>query len=232
MHILLTRPFEDCSEMILKFQSLGNKVSHLPLLRIDKVNYDETALLDLKGIIFTSANAVKFLDVKKINKKLLCFCVGNATEKKARTVGFQNVISAEGNVENLKELILQNFDQKDGKMIYVSGETISVDLDQQLLKEGYNIKRIINYRTIHNENFNNKFVKELKLNMPDIVYVYSQNSALNFIKFIKLYQSESLWMNTNLMCIGEKTSAILNEIKWKKIFLFNPGEEEFLLYKI
>ena len=232
MHILLTRPFEDCSEMILKFQSLGNKVSHLPLLRIDKVNYDETALLGLKGIIFTSANAVKFLDVKKINKKLLCFCVGNATEKKARAVGFQNVISAEGNVENLKELILQNFDRKDGKMIYVSGETISVDLDQQLLKEGYNIKRIINYRTVHNENFNNKFVKELKLNMPDIVYVYSQNSALNFIKFIKLYQSESLWMNTNLMCIGEKTSAILNEIKWKKIFLFNPGEEEFLLYKI
>ena len=43
-------------------------------------------------------------------------------------------------------------------MIYVSGETISVDLDQQLLKEGYNIKRIINYRTVHNENFNNKFV--------------------------------------------------------------------------
>ena len=68
--------------------------------------------------------------------------------------------------------------------------------------------------------------------MPDIVYVYSQNSAASFLKFIKLYQSEKLWMNTNLMCIGEKTSAILNEIKWKKIFLFNPGEEEFLLYKI
>jgi len=49
---------------------------------------------------------------------------------------------------------------------------------------------------------------------------------------IKNYQLESLWMNTNLMCIGEKTSSILNEIKWKKIFLFNPGEEEFLLYKI
>ena len=61
MHILLTRPFEDCSEMILKFQSLGNEVSHLPLLRIDKVNYDETDLLSLKGIIFTSANSVKFL---------------------------------------------------------------------------------------------------------------------------------------------------------------------------
>ena len=38
MHILLTRPLEDCSEMILKFQSLGHQVSHLPLIRIEKVN--------------------------------------------------------------------------------------------------------------------------------------------------------------------------------------------------
>ena len=232
MHILLTRPLEDCSEMILKFQSLGHQVSHLPLLNIVKVNFEEINFSDFKVIIFTSANAVKFLDIKKIDKNLLCFCVGNATEKKARGAGFQNVVAAEGNVENLKELILQNFDKKNGKLIYVSGETISIDLDQLLLKEGYDIKRIINYRSIYNEKFDENFVEALKSNMPDMVYVYSQNSAYSYLKFIKNYQLESLWMNTNLMCIGEKTSSILNEIKWKKIFLFNPGEEEFLLYKI
>ncbi|MGB1240536.1 MAG: uroporphyrinogen-III synthase [Candidatus Pelagibacter sp.] len=232
MHILLTRPLEDCSEMIVKFKSLGNQVSHLPLLRIDKVNYEQINFSDFKGIIFTSANAIKFLNLRDINKNILCFCVGSATEKKARSVGFQNVFAAEGNVENLKELLLQNFNQKDGPLIYISGETISIDLDQQLLKEGYNIKRIINYKTSHNQNFDDEFVKQLKLNMPDMVYVYSQNSASSLLNFIKMYQLESLWMDSNLMCIGEKTSSILNEIKWKKIFLFNPGEEEFLLYKI
>ena len=232
MHILLTRPLEDCSEMIVKFKSLGHQVSHLPLLNIDKVNYEEINFSEYKGIIFTSANAVKFLEYRKIDKQILCFCVGTATEKQARSIGFQNVIAAEGNVENLKELVLQNFDKKNGKLIYISGETISVDLDQQLVGEGYNIKRIVNYRTTHNQNFDENFVKELKLNMPDMVYVYSQNSALSFLNFIKIHQSESLWMDTNLMCISEKTSSILNEIKWKKIFLFNPGEEEFLLYKI
>ena len=232
MHILLTRPLEDCSEIILKFKSLGHQVSHLPLLNIDKVNYDEINFLDYAGIIFTSSNAVKFLDVKRIDKKLLCFCVGSVTEKKARSVGFQNVIAAEGNVANLKELVLQNFNQKSGKLIYVSGEIVSGDLAQQLLNEGYNVKRIVNYRTNHNEKFDENFIKELKSNIPDMVYVYSQNSALSFLKFIKIYQLENLWMNTNLMCIGEKTSSILNEIKWKKIFLFNPGDEEFLLYKI
>jgi uroporphyrinogen-III synthase len=232
MHILLTRPLEDCSEMILKFKSLGHQVSHLPLLMVEKVNYDSVNFPSFGGIIFTSANAIKFLDLKSIDKKILCFCVGEATEKTARNNGFQNVIAAEGNVENLKELILQNFDKKDGSLIYISGETVSTDLDQQLLKVGFNVKRIVNYRTLHNKNFNEEFVKELKQKMPDIVYVYSQNSAASFLNYIKLQQLESLWMNTNLMCIGEKTSSILNEIKWKKIFLFNPGEEEFLLYKI
>ena len=232
MHILLTRALDDCTEMIIKFKSLGHQVSHIPLLKIDKVDYEQINSLDFKSIIFTSANSIKFLDLKNIDKNLLCFCVGSATEKKARSVGFQNVIAAEGNVENLKELILQNFNKKDGNLIYISGETVSVDLDHQLSKEGYNIKRVINYRTTHNQNFDDEFVKELKLKIPDMVYVYSQNSALSLLNFIKIHQSESLWMNTNLMCIGEKTSSILNEIKWKKIFLFNPGEEEFLLYKI
>ena len=129
-------------------------------------------------------------------------------------------------------MILQNFDKKNGKLIYVSGELVSVNLDQLLKKEGYNIKRVINYKTIHIEKFEEKFISELKSKIPDIVYIYSQNSASSFLNFIKIYQLESQWMDTNLMCIGEKTSTILNEIKWKKIFLFNPGEEEFLLYKI
>ena len=232
MHILLTRPLDDCLEMIVKFKSLGHEVSHLPLLNIEKLNYPEINFNDYKAIIFTSSNAIKFLETKKINKDIFCFCVGHSTEKKARSRGFQNIISAEGNVENLRELIIQNLNKNSGKIIYISGELISTKLDQSLIQEGYVLKRVMNYKTNHNQKFDEKFIEELKLKIPDIVYIYSQNSAQSFLNFIKNYQFESLWMNTNLMCIGEKASSILNEIKWKKIFLFNPGEEEFLLYKI
>jgi len=65
MHVLLTRPLEDSLEMISKFQSLGHKVSHLPLLNIENISYEEINFLEYRGIIFTSANAVKFLDTKK-----------------------------------------------------------------------------------------------------------------------------------------------------------------------
>ena len=232
MHILLTRPLEDIQELILKFQELGHVVSHMPVIKIEKVNYKSINFSEFNGIIFTSSNAIKHLDTKLIDKNKICFCVGSATEKKARNVGFQNVISTDGNVNNLKELILQNFNRSSGKLLYISGEVITNDLDQDLISNGYDVKRIINYTAKPIENLDEKFIEKLKLKMPEIVYIYSQNSALSFLRLIKNYNLGDFWMDTNLMCISEKTSSILNEIKWKKIFIFSPGEEEFLLYKI
>ena len=232
MHILLTRPLEDIQELILKFQGLGHVVSHMPVIKIEKVNYKSINFSEFSGIIFTSSNAIKHLDTKLIDKNKICFCVGSATEKKARSVGFQNVISTDGNVSNLKELILQNFNSSSGKLLYISGEVITNDLDQDLISNGYDVKRIINYSARSIENLDEKFIEKLKLKMPEIVYIYSQNSALSFLRLVKNYNLSDFWMDTNLMCISEKTSSILNEIKWKKIFIFSPGEEEFLLYKI
>ena len=232
MHILLTRPLEDCSDLIIKFNELGHTVSHLPLIKIKKIEYEEINFNDFSSIIFTSSNSIKHLNLDNINKTLKCFCVGSNTEKSARASGFQNVIAADGNVRALKELILQNHDKKDGKILYVSGELISFDLDKDLSNEGYEITRIINYSVEHNDEIKDDFIDELKKNIPDIVYVYSENSSKSFLNIIKKYQLIDSWMNTNLMCIGEKTSSVLNEVKWKKIFLFSPGEEEFLLYKV
>ena len=106
MHILLTRPLDDSKELIIKFTSMNHKVSHLPLLQIKKIETQEIDFTQFKGVIFTSANSLKNLNISKIDKKIICFCVGLATERKAKEVGFQNIFCAEGNVNNLKELAL------------------------------------------------------------------------------------------------------------------------------
>ena len=232
MHILLTRPLDDCKDLILRFKSLGHKVSHLPVIKIENVNHDKVNFDEFGGIIFTSANAVKNLNTSNINKQINCFCVGSSTEKVAKQNGFQNIFCADGNVNNLKEVILQNFDQKKGNLLYVSGEIISSNLDKDLISEGYKVKRIINYSVAPIEEASDEFIRDLKSSIPDMVYVYSENSARNYLNLLKKYNLSDYWMDTNLMCLGEKTSSVLNEIKWKKIFLFNSGEEEFLLYKI
>ena len=232
MHVLLTRPLEDSLELIKRLKDKGFTVSHLPLIKINKLNYPKLNSSEYKIIVFTSSNAIRNLDTKDFDKNILCFCVGDATEKTAKQKGFHNTFSAGGNVRNLRELILQNLEKKTEKILYVSGELVSYDLDKDLIKEGLNVQRLINYSVSHVKDLSSDFLSELKKKIPDIIYIYSQNSAVSFLNLIKKYELDEYWMKTNLMCIGEKTSSVLNELKWKKIFLFNPGEEEFLLYKI
>ena len=87
MHNIITRPIEDCLDIIYKFKILGHKITHLPLLNIKKVEHQKINFDNYKSVIFTSTNSIKFLDAKNIPKNLLCFCVGEATEKKARSIG-------------------------------------------------------------------------------------------------------------------------------------------------
>ena len=70
---MLTRPLEDSTELILKFKSLGHKVSHLPVIKINKIELLNLDFANYAGIIFTSANALKNLDTKSIKKISIVF---------------------------------------------------------------------------------------------------------------------------------------------------------------
>ena len=74
MHILITRPLDDSEEIILKFRDLGHKVSHMPVIEIEKSKFQDIDFGEYKALIFTSANSLKFLDTKKFIKKFLFLC--------------------------------------------------------------------------------------------------------------------------------------------------------------
>ena len=71
-------------------------------------------------------------------------------------------------------------------------------------------------------------VKALKI----LIFIYSSKSAKNLFNLINKYSLLNVVTQSNLMCISEKVLLILKQIKWKKVFVFSPGEEEFLLNKI
>ena len=58
MHILLTRPLEDCSDLIIKFKELGHTVSHLPVIKIKKKEYGEPNYNEFSSLKFDQATIV------------------------------------------------------------------------------------------------------------------------------------------------------------------------------
>ena len=232
MHIVITRPKEDSFQLIEKLNQLGHITTHLPVIKIEKLETKKINLKNYEGIIFTSSNAIRFINVEKFNLKIKCFCVGESTELTAKQAGFINTYSSGGTVNSLIELIIRTLDNKSGKLLYLSSEFISKDLDLDLINEGYSVDRVSNYTSLPIEQIDETLLNFLKKNPPDVFFIYSTKSAKNLFNLINKYSLLNIVTHSNLMCISEKVLLVLKQIKWKKVFIFTPGEEEFLLNKI
>ena len=232
MHIVITRPKEDSLYLIKNLIKLGHVVTHLPVIKIEKLETKKINLLNYQAVIYTSSNAIRFMNIEKFNSKIKCFCVGKATEFTAKQVGFINTLTSEGTVDSLIELIIRNLDNKLGKLLYLSSEFISKDLDVDLSNAGFTIDRVSNYTTLPVEKIDKITLDFFKKKAPDAIFVYSLKSAKNLFNLINKYSLLNVVTQSNLMCISEKVLLVLKQIKWKKVFIFSPGEEEFLLNKI
>jgi len=232
MHIVITRPKEYSSYLIENLLKSGHMVTCLPVIKIEKLKMKKINLLNYQAIVFTSSNAIKFMDIEKFNSKIKCFCVGRSTELTAKQIGFLNTYTSEGTVDSLIELIIRTLNNKSEKLLYLSSEFISKDLDKDLINAGYLVDRISNYTSIAVEEIDKKTLVFFEKKPPDVIFIYSSKSAKNLFNLINKYSLLNVVTQSNLMCISEKVLLILKQIKWKKVFVFSPGEEEFLLKKI
>jgi len=232
VHIVITRPKEDSLHLIENLIKLGHEVTHLPVIKIEKLETEKIDLLNYQAVIFTSSNGIRFMNIEKFNLKIKCFCVGKTTEFTAKQVGFVNTYSSEGTVDSLIELIIRTMNNKSEKLLYLSSEFISKDLDKDLINAGYLVDRISNYTSIPVKEIDKKILDFFEKKPPDVIFIYSSKSAKNLFNLINKYSLLNVVTQTNLVCISEKVLSVLKQIKWKKVFVFSPGEEEFLLNKI
>jgi len=232
VHIVITRPKEDSMQLFKKLDKLGHAITHLPVIKIKKLETKKINLESYEAVIFTSSNAIRFMNIEKFDLKIKCFCVGSLTELVAKQAGFINTYSSEGTVDSLIELIIRTLDTKTGKLLYLSSEFISKDLDQDLISAGYSVDRISNYTSVPVKKIDKMTLNSIKKNPPDVFFIYSSKSAENLFNLINKYSLLNVVTHSHLMCISEKVLLVLKQIKWKKIFVFSPGEEEFILNKI
>ena len=225
MNILITRPLIDAEDLMGKLFSLGHKIIHIPTLQVKPVTNQKCDAKNYDAFIFTSANAIRNLKLLNEDKKKLCFCVGSITEKIVRQKGYSNTISAGGNVNALKNIILNSDFDKKKKIAYFCGDYISTDLDLDLKREGYLLDKVINYSSEKIVDLNNENEKILNNHPPDIIFVYSKRSAESFVELVKKYTLNGLMTGSRVLCISEKVLNVFKQLGWKKLEVFEPGEE-------
>jgi len=226
MNILTTRPLIDAEDLMEKLFGMGHKIMHIPTLKISPAKFEPINSSKYGAYVFTSANAVRNIKFSKEDKNKLCFCVGSITEKKVRQIGYAKTISGGGNVNALKNLILNSDEiDKDKIIAYFCGDNISSDLDDDLKKEGLRVEKITTYISEKIKELNDQSHKIINNYPPDIILVYSKRSAESFIELVKKYSLSGLMTGSRVMCISEKVLNVFRQAGWKKLETFEAGDE-------
>ena len=233
MNIILTRPLNDTENLMQELFNLGHKIIHIPTLKIKSANLEKIDIENFNALVFTSSNAVKNLSIKGEKKNIKCFCVGSVTEKIARLNGFTKTISASGNVNALKNLILNTKElKKNDKLAYICGDQITLELDKELAKEGFRVKKFINYFSEKITSLNDANIDLIKKYPPNVIFVYSLRSAESFNSIVANYSLAPMMTQSIVMCISKKIVDFFNKAGWKNNKIFNPGNEIIELEKI
>ena len=206
---------------------------HIPTLKIKKANLEKINIEDYIALVFTSSNAVRNLNIIGEKKNIKCFCVGSVTEKIARLSGFTKTISASGNVNALKNLIINSKElKKNDKLAYICGDQITLELDRELGREGFKVKKIINYFSEKITSLNDANIDLIKKYPPNVIFVYSLRSAESFNTIVANYSLAPMMTQSVVMCISKKIVDFFNKAGWKNNKIFNPGNEIIELEKI
>jgi len=226
MNILITRPLIDAEDLMGKLFSLGHKIIHIPTLKISSAKIEAINANKYHAYIFTSANAIRNLKTVKQDKNKLCFCVGAITEKIARMSGYKNTVSAGGTVNALKNLIISSSQiNEKSNIAYFCGDNVSYDLDLELKREGMKVSKFINYTSEKISDLNEENKRIIFSHPPDIIFVYSTRSAISFIEIVKKYSLYPLMTQSKVMCISKKVADIFFMDNWKRVKVFDPGDE-------
>ncbi len=232
MKLLITRPEKSAKILSDKLRASGHETVCSALLEIV---FNETTDLDLKGVqafVVTSANGLAGLVKVTENRDLPLFAVGDKTAKAAKYAGFKTVLSADGDVAGLGDLISQNAAIDKGTLLHAGGARVAGDLGSQLEVAGFSYRREILYDAIEAEKFSSETFSVVSEGKLDGILLFSPHTAKVFKRIV-----DAVGLNTHLekldaWCLSANVASEIEGLKFGRVFVSRRPTEEALLQLI
>ena len=146
--ILVTRDKANSIITAKKLNKKGFKTVIAPLFKVVnfKLNFFRKfwfKFFNFDVVILSSSNAVNYLQQLNFDKdEVVIYAVGAKTADKARSLGYKNIYVASNSSSSLINLLQKNVN-KDNNLLYLCQKYATGNINLNLRKEGYKIKKII-----------------------------------------------------------------------------------------
>ena len=240
MTILVTRPQPDNETTGASLRARGFDVLLAPMLRFEPMALLEDEDADYAAIIVTSANALRAIEPQLPGHrwlKLPLLAVGDRTAAAARRAGFSKIISAEGDSQDLRELILAKARGKKrefgrGPLLYLAGADLSRDLAGELGEHGLTVVTRTTYRMVASSDLPPEALEAIAANQVQAVLHYSARSARVFVDAVRAAGVEISALAVPQCCISANVATVLREAGASRVALASSPDENSLFVAV
>lgn len=227
--VLITRAEPGASETQARLEALGYVVRKSPALTIA---FHDAGLFDPPGAedvyIFTSANGVRAVAGANWPLNLPAVCVGPSTLDAARAAGAKTLYHANGNADDVFELICRRFEPTAGiHFLHVANEDAAGDLATRLSAAGYAVRFVPLYKARPSEWH--------EVNVDGLGAIFSRATVL--IHSAKAAEAVANWLsmagipteNMKLVGISERALRPLAAFQFAQMaWASHPNENELI----
>jgi len=235
MAVLVTRPQPDDEATAAGLRARGFEVLQAPMLRFEPVTFSDDEDMRYGAVIVTSANALRGLAPHLAASRLLklpLFAVGENTAAAARSIGFENVISANGDAIGLRDLVLASVKAKELKksspLLYLAGADLARDLAGELGEQGFTVITHTTYRMAPVQHLPREICDAFMASEITAVLHYSRRSARAFLEAARAGGVEISALALPQCCISASVASVLHDAGATQVVVAASPDENAL----
>ena len=228
--LLITRPEHDAERTARRLADLGHNAIIAPLM---KVHFRPGPALDLagvQGVLVTSANGLRAFVSRQGGavSGLPVLAVGDATARAARDAGFDDVLSAGGDVHDLARLVRDRMRPDGGPLVHVAGTKLAGDLAGMLTADGFVCRREVLYEARAAESLPDSARDALAGGGVDGVLIYSPRTAALFRDLADAAGLGQILAGVTAYCLSANVAAKVGG-PWARVAVAEEPTEDSLI---
>jgi uroporphyrinogen-III synthase len=177
LRVLVTRALEDARLTARELARRGHEALLAPLSKIRVLDTEEPDLADVQAVIATSSNGIRAFAGRCWRKDIRVFAVGGNTAATARSAGFTQVSSAEGDSSVLAAAVCGALRPDAGALLHVTGKNRSTEMHRELAEAGFECRVWELYDVIACRRLPEQVITAFRTDAVDAVLVFSPESG-------------------------------------------------------
>ena len=228
MRVLITRPIEDAEVTAKDLHARGHAALVSPLLAVNMQGGPALDLSGVQAILATSANGIRALAPRTVNRDILVFAVGPQTADEATKAGFKNVRAGTRDIVVLAEAVSHWTSPDKGTLLHASGNDGAGKLAGLLTDKGFDVRT----ETLYSVNalpLSQEAIAAINSGEVDAVMLYSPRSARLFRDAITEANLAGAAAKITAICISSAAANALALVAFADIRVASAPNQDALL---